>query len=80
MGCYCNRCRHGRAYDVLIEAAGQYFKEGKEVARWSAQDCMPHDGIPFIGQYSYFTPNLYVVTGFQKWGMTSQQFTTFWQI
>lgn len=55
----------------MIEAAGQYFKEGKEVARWSAQDCMPHDGIPFIGQYSYFTPNLYVVTGFQKWGMTS---------
>lgn len=32
---------------------------------------MPHDGIPFIGKYSIFTPNLYVATGFQKWGMTS---------
>ena len=32
---------------------------------------MPHDGIPFIGKYSVFTPHLYVATGFQKWGMTS---------
>ena len=32
---------------------------------------MPHDGIPFIGKYSIFTPNLYVATGFQKWGMTT---------
>ena len=32
---------------------------------------MPHDGISFIGKYSMFMPNLYVVTGFQKWGMTT---------
>lgn len=32
---------------------------------------MPHDGIPFIGKYSVFTPHLYVITGFQKWGMTT---------
>ena len=38
---------------------------------WAAQDCMPHDGVPFIGKYSYFKNNLYVITGFQKWGMTS---------
>ena len=31
---------------------------------------MPHDGIPFIGKYSVFTPHLYVATGFQKWGMS----------
>lgn len=62
---------NGRAYDRLIEASQLYFPDCKEITRWSAQDCMPHDGIPFIGKYSYFTPNLYVVTGFQKWGMTS---------
>lgn len=62
---------NGRAYDFLVEAAEEYFPDGKEVTRWSAQDCMPHDGIPFIGKYSYFTPNLYVITGFQKWGMTT---------
>ena len=32
---------------------------------------MPHDGIPFIGKYSIYTPHLYVATGFQKWGMTT---------
>ncbi len=63
--------KQGGAYAFLEHAAKEYFSEGKIVARWSAQDCMPHDGIPFIGRYSIFTPNLYVATGFQKWGMTT---------
>lgn len=61
----------GGAYQKLRSAARKYFPEGQEVICWSAQDCMPHDGIPFIGKYSVFTPHLYVVTGFQKWGMSS---------
>ena len=61
----------GKAYDSLVRAAGEYFPDYKEEDRWAAQDCMPHDGIPFIGKYSVFTPNLYVITGFQKWGMTT---------
>lgn len=61
----------GGAYDSLRMMAGEYFPEGREEGYWSAQDCMPHDGIPFIGKYSMFTPNLYVATGFQKWGMTT---------
>ena len=32
---------------------------------------MTLDGIPYIGQYSKRTPDLYVITGFNKWGMTS---------
>lgn len=62
---------NGGVYEQLLVAARQYFPECRELTRWSAQDCMPHDGIPFIGRYSVFTPNLYVATGFQKWGMTS---------
>ena len=38
---------------------------------WAAQDCMPHNGIPFIGRYSWFRPYWYVATGFHKWGMTA---------
>ncbi len=57
-------------YEALLEKAKYYYPDCKEVARWSAQDCMPHDGIPLIGRYSVFTPHLYVATGFQKWGMT----------
>ena len=32
---------------------------------------MTLDGIPYIGQYSPSTPDLYVITGFNKWGMTN---------
>ena len=59
------------AYEYLERKAREYYPECKIEARWSAQDCMPHDGIPFIGQYSVYTPNIYVATGFQKWGMTT---------
>jgi len=59
------------AYNKLIDTAKKYFPKGDVKMMWSAQDCMPHDGIPFIGRYSVFTPNMYVATGFQKWGMTT---------
>ncbi|MFY9613644.1 MAG: Rieske 2Fe-2S domain-containing protein, partial [Tissierellaceae bacterium] len=39
--------------------------------RWSTQDCLTLDGIPYVGQYASDTPNLYVATGFGKWGMTN---------
>lgn len=61
----------GGNYDRLVQEAKKYYPDCTETARWSAQDCMPHDGIPFIGKFSLFSRYLYVVTGFQKWGMTS---------
>ncbi len=42
----------GGAYAGLEEAAYRYYKDCRVVSRWSAQDCMPHDGIPFVGRYS----------------------------
>ncbi len=64
-------CEARTGFTFLEEKAREYFPECQIEFGWSAQDCMPHDGIPFIGKYSMFTPNLYVATGFQKWGMTS---------
>ena len=61
----------GVAFHELEMAAEKYYPDCKVESRWAAQDCMPHDGIPFIGKYSMFTPHLYVATGFQKWGMTT---------
>lgn len=61
----------GGAYDTLRAAAAKYFPAGREVAHWSAQDCMPHDEIPFIGQYYYGKKDWYVATGYKKWGMTT---------
>ncbi len=61
----------GGAYEALRRAAERYFPGSREVGHWSAQDCVPHDGIPFIGQYFYGCRDWYVATGYQKWGMTS---------
>ena len=58
-------------YTFLKKAVARYYPELKEIAHWSAQDCMSHDKIPFIGKYSHFRPYWFVATGFKKWGMTS---------
>lgn len=52
------------------EEAKKYYPESKPQYRWATQDCITLDGIPYIGQYSATTPDLYVATGFNKWGMT----------
>lgn len=58
-------------YQQLLNTAHHHFSGSKEAARWSAQDCMTLDQIPYIGHFSSITPNWYVATGFNKWGMTS---------
>lgn len=52
-------------------AAKHYYPQARIAARWATQDCMTLDGMPYIGLYSRATPNLYVATGFQKWGMST---------
>ncbi len=55
-----------------VRGTGEFFFPGaREVCRWAAQDCISLDGIPYIGRYSKGTQDLFVATGFNKWGMTS---------
>lgn len=61
----------GGSYDELRKVVKKLYPKAKEKYYWSAQDCMTIDGIPYIGRYSNETPNIYVATGFNKWGMTS---------
>lgn len=61
----------GGSYDELRKVAKRLYPKAKEKYHWSAQDCMTIDGIPYIGRYSSETRNIYVATGFNKWGMTS---------
>ncbi|MBQ7907648.1 MAG: FAD-dependent oxidoreductase [Clostridia bacterium] len=51
--------------------AQRHFPNAKIKYRWATQDCMTLDGVPYIGKYSLFSDNLYVATGFNKWGITS---------
>ena len=60
----------GGQYEKLYGEAVKLWSGIKETARWSAQDCITLDDIPYIGSFSKSTPNWYVATGFRKWGMT----------
>lgn len=62
--------KKGGGWQELSDFAGRAYPGAVEVARWATQDCISLDGIPYIGRYSARTPNLYVATGFNKWGMT----------
>ncbi|MGM9627338.1 MAG: FAD-dependent oxidoreductase [Faecousia sp.] len=61
----------GGGWQELEQFTHAHYPQAKITHRWATQDCMTLDGIPYIGQYSARTPNLYVATGFNKWGMTS---------
>ena len=63
--------KKGGSYNELENYAQKHYPNAIQRYRWATQDCMTLDGIPYIGQYSKRTPNLYVSTGFNKWGMTS---------
>lgn len=57
-------------FEKLREQAKLYFPEAEITGQWAAQDCMTLDGLPYIGNYSSSTPDLFVAGGFGKWGMT----------
>lgn len=62
--------KQGGNWRELREFAKVYYINAKEKFFWATQDCMTLDDIPYIGNYSNSTPNLYVGTGFNKWGIT----------
>lgn len=61
----------GDEFERIKTKVKSIFPKAEEIARWSAQDCMPPDSTPYIGRYSEKLGNFYVASGFQKWGMTS---------
>ncbi len=63
--------KRGGGWAELVGLAQSYQFSGRVACRWATQDCMTLDGVPYIGRYSARTQNLYVATGFNKWGMTS---------
>lgn len=63
--------KNGGGWKELEDFAGKKYKGSKEVCRWATQDCITLDGIPYIGRYSKRLNDVFVATGFNKWGMTS---------
>ena len=62
--------KNGGNWEELRAFAKEYYPRAEEVCAWAAQDCISLDRRPYIGLYSKHTPELYVASGFNKWGMT----------
>ena len=63
--------KQGGGYNELKLFVKKHYPNAKITHRWATQDCMTLDGVPYIGRYFCGADNLYVATGFNKWGMTS---------
>ena len=59
------------SYGLLEEKAKEWYPNCEIKYHWSTRDCITLDKIPYIGEFSNILPNIYVGTGFNKWGMTS---------
>ncbi|SMC20131.1 Glycine/D-amino acid oxidase [Clostridium acidisoli DSM 12555] len=58
-------------YKNLGDFAKKSFHLEEILYRWSTQDCMTVDDVPYVGYCSSKTSNIFVATGFGKWGMTN---------
>ena len=63
--------KKGGNWHELEAFAEKHYTDAEIAAKWATQDCITLDGVPYIGQYSKNTPDLYVATGFNKWGMSA---------
>lgn len=58
-------------YARLETVVRKMYPDAEILYKWSAEDCITLDKIPYIGKLSNMMPNVYVATGFNKWGLTS---------
>jgi glycine/D-amino acid oxidase-like deaminating enzyme/nitrite reductase/ring-hydroxylating ferredoxin subunit len=61
----------GMHYAALERYARDRFAVRSIAYRWSTQDHMSLDHVPYIGKLRRSSDRLYVATGFNKWGMTN---------
>jgi Rieske Fe-S protein len=62
------------SYQRLIDFAKAHFAVGDAAFRWSAQDYKAVDKVPYIGKLTDDDENIFVATGFNKWGMSNGSF------
>ena len=58
-------------YAALEAWARERFDVESVEYRWSAQDAMPADGIPYVGRLSPIARRVWTASGFRKWGFTN---------
>ena len=57
-------------YGRLENLAKMYYPDCEVLFKWNTRDCVSLDKLPYIGLFSPNMPNVFVGTGFKKWGMS----------
>lgn len=63
--------KQGTAWRAPESFIKKYYPNAEIKHRWATQDCITLDGMPYIGRYSHLSDDLYVATGFNKWGLST---------
>ncbi|MGH3080093.1 MAG: FAD-dependent oxidoreductase [Gaiellaceae bacterium] len=59
-------------YDQLEGFLRRHWPDAGQIRyRWSTEDYMAHDYVPYVGRLRRGSEHLYVATGYSKWGMTN---------
>lgn len=58
-------------YDNLLKFARSNFRIENILYKWSTQDYITLDSVPYIGNLTQSKDNIYVATGLGLWGMTN---------
>ena len=58
-------------YKALETFGEEIFGLEEIVYRWSAQDLITLDKLPYIGEITPGQPNILIATGYRKWGMSN---------
>ena len=59
------------SFNNLENYIKKYYPNSEVKFKWSTEDCVTLDKIPYIGKFSNLLPNIYVATGFKKWGIST---------
>ena len=57
-------------YDLLTQEMKQYFEVQSVPFQWSNQDVETFDSLPLVGRVSARNENIYIATGYNKWGLS----------
>lgn len=58
-------------YGLLEQYAKTLYPDANILYKWSTRDCITLDKVAYIGEFSKVMTNVYIGTGFNKWGMTT---------
>lgn len=58
-------------YEALQKDLKEHFDQHPPLYEWSAQDVETPDMLPYVGKISKSVPNVYMATGYRKWGISN---------